>query len=159
MNLLEKLLKKNPTENLVLVVVFIIYAMFNIETPYPIAKYIDTFWGHFILIGLYGIMAMNVHPIISILGIYVLYLLFKRSAISTGTTAVLNYLPSESNKLTEMVKLNQLTPFNQFPVTLEEEIVQKMAPLQQGGPLGQKTYKSVADETHDAASIDYTGVV
>jgi hypothetical protein len=159
MNLIQSFLKKNPKENIILVALFILYAVVDVKTPYSIAKYIDTIWGHLIVIGLYAYMALKVHPIIAVLGIYVIYLLFKRSSISTGTAAMINYLPTEKNRMSEMVKLNQLTPFNQFPVTLEEEVVQQMAPLQQGGLLGPKTYVSVADDTHDAASINYNGVV
>ena len=142
-----------------LVVLFILYSIFDVNTPYTIAKYIDTMWGHLLIIGLYAYMAMNVHPIVAVLGIYVIYLLFKRSAISTGSSAVINYLPSEKNKMEEMIKLNNLTPFNQFPVTLEEEVVQQMAPLQTGGFLGPKSYVNVSEDTHDAASIYYKGVV
>ena len=63
------------------------------------------------------------------------------------------FLPSEN------VKGQHLSAFNQFPVTLEEEVVQKMAPLQSGPAMGPKTFTPILDDLHDAANVNYTGVV
>jgi hypothetical protein len=98
-------------------------------------------------------MAVNLHPLVTLVGIFAIYLLFKRSSMVSGSLAMAKFLP------TEELKSQHLSAFNQFPVTLEEEVVQKMAPLQSGPAMGPKTFTPVLDELHDAASINYTGVV
>jgi hypothetical protein len=98
-------------------------------------------------------MAVNLHPLVTLVGIFAIYLLFKRSSIATGSLAMTKFLPTEN------VKNQHLSAFNQFPVTLEEEVVQKMAPLQSGPAMGPKTFTPILDDLHDAANVNYTGVV
>jgi hypothetical protein len=153
------MLKKNVSVNQLmngqslLLVIFVIYIIFNIQTPEPLANLIDSTLGYVIIIGLFAFMAVNLHPLVTLVGIFAIYLLFKRSSIATGSLAMTKFLPSEN------VKTQHLSAFNQFPVTLEEEVVQKMAPLQYGPAMGPKTFTPVLDDLHDAANVNYTGVV
>ena len=153
------MLKKNDTVNklmngqFLLLVIFVIYIIFNIQTPEPLANIVDSTIGYVIIIGLFAFMAVNLHPLVTLVGIFAIYLLFKRSSIATGSLAMTKFLPSEN------VKGQHLSAFNQFPVTLEEEVVQKMAPLQYGPAMGPKTFTPVLDDLHDAANVNYTGVV
>jgi hypothetical protein len=132
----------------VLLIVFIIYIVFNVPTPEPIASLIDSTLGYVVVIALFALMAVNLNPIITLIGVFAIYLLFKRSSISTGSLAMTKFLPSEN------VKGQYLTAFNQFPVTLEEEVVQHMAPLQAGPPMGQKSFTPVMDNLHDATFLN-----
>ena len=75
------------------------------------------------------------------------------SYTKTETYALNNFLPSEQSKVIDFSK------YNDFPVTLEDEVVQKMAPLQYGPAMGPKTFTPVLDDLHDAANVNYTGVV
>ena len=153
------MLKKNVSINQLmngqslLLILFVIYIIFNIQTPEPLANLIDSTLGYVIVIGLFAFMAVNLHPLVTLVGIFAIYLLFKRSSIATGSLAMTKFLPSEN------VKTQHLSAFNQFPVTLEEEVVQKMAPLQYGPAMGPKTFTPVLDDLHDAANVNYTGVV
>ena len=153
------MLKKNVSINQLmngqslLLVIFVIYIIFNIQTPEPLANLIDSTLGYVIVIGLFAFMAVNLHPLVTLVGIFAIYLLFKRSSITTGSLAMTKFLPTEN------VKSQHLSAFNQFPVTLEEEVVQKMAPLQSGPAMGPKTFTPVLDDLHDAANVNYTGVV
>jgi hypothetical protein len=145
--------KKNAATNNVmhgqflLLIIFVIYIIFNVRTPEPIASIIDSTFGYVV------IMAVNLSPIVTIVGVFALYLLFKRSSIATGSLAMTKFLPTEN------VKSQYLSAFNQFPVTLEEEVVQQMAPLQPGPAMGPKTFYPALNNLHSAASINYTGVV
>jgi hypothetical protein len=56
------------------------------------------------------------------------------------------FLPSEVQKSTFFSNLNDM------PVTLEEEMVHKMAPFQ-GSISDNGTYKPVLDDTYDAANV------
>ena len=58
------------------------------------------------------------------------------------------FLPSEN------IKGQHLNAFNQFPVTLEEEVVQQMAPLQAGPSMGPKTFTPVMNNLHDATFLN-----
>jgi len=131
----------------VLLIIFIVYIVFNVPTPEPIASLIDSTIGYVIVIALFALMAVNLNPIITLIGVFAIYLLFKRSSISTGSLAMTKYLPSEN------VKGQYLNVFNQFPVTLEEEVVQQMAPLQSGPAMGPKSFTPVLDNLHDATFL------
>ena len=61
---------------------------------------------------------------------------------------LVSILPSEN------AKGQYLNAFNQFPVTLEEEVVQQMAPLQSGPPMGQKSFAPVMNNLHDATFLN-----
>jgi hypothetical protein len=131
-----------------LFVIFIIYIVFNVPTPEPIASLIDSTLGYVIIIALFALMAVNLNPIVTLVGVFAIYLLFKRSSISTGSLAMTKFLPSEN------LKGQYLNAFNQFPVTLEEEVVQQMAPLQPGPAMGPKTFKPVMDNLYDATFLN-----
>jgi hypothetical protein len=132
----------------VLLIIFIVYIVFNVPTPEPIASLIDSTLGYVIVIGLFALMAVNLNPIVTLIGVFAIYLLFKRSSISSGSLAMTKFLPSEN------VKGQHLNAFNQFPVTLEEEVVQQMAPLQSGPAMGPKTFTPVLDNLHDATFLN-----
>jgi len=148
------MLKKNDTVNklmngqFLLLVIFVIYIIFNIQTPEPLANIVDSTLGYVIIIGLFAFMAVNLNPLVTLVGIFAIYLLFKRSSMSTGSLAMTKFLPSEN------LKSQHLSAFNQFPVTLEEEVVQRMAPLQSGPVMGPKTFTPILNDLHDAVSIN-----
>jgi len=153
------MLKKNDSANKLmngqslLFIIFVIYIIFNIQTPDPVASIIDSTLGYVVIIGLFALMAVNLHPLVTLVGIFAIYLLFKRSSMATGSLAMVKFLPTEN------VKSQYLSAFNQFPVTLEEEVVQKMAPLQSGPMMAPKTFSPVLDDLHEAANVNYNGVV
>jgi hypothetical protein len=148
------MLKKNDSVNklmngqFLLLVVFVIYIIFNIQTPEPLANIIDSTIGYVVIIGLFAFMSVNLHPLVTLVGIFAIYLLFKRSGMSTGSLAMTRFLPTEN------LKSQHLSAFNQFPVTLEEEVVQRMAPLQTGPAMGVKTFTPMLNDLHDAVSIN-----
>jgi hypothetical protein len=148
------MLKKNDSFNKImngqtlLFILFVIYIIFNVQTPDPLANIIDSTLGYVIIIALFAFMAVNLHPIVTLVGIFAIYLLFKRSSIATGSMAMTKFLPTES------LKSQHLSAFNQFPVTLEEEVVQIMAPLQAGPAMGPKSFSPVLNDLHDASIVE-----
>ena len=70
----------------------------------------------------------------------------------TGTYALNNFLPSEESKVIDFSK------YNDFPVTLEEEVVSQMAPIGNDAPAPNMNYKPILEGLHDAAPINYDGV-
>lgn len=84
--------------------------------------------------------------------LYVVYSLFVNNNIIKGAYGLNNYLPSEQAKTAEFSK------YNDFPVTLEEEVVSQMAPIVKYDDAPNMNYAPVLDGLHDAAPIDYDGV-
>ena len=127
---------KSHRHQLLLLVVLILYIVLNIQTPPTLAHLIDNIYGNIAVI------------------LCAFYLLAKRYSHSTGTTAIQKFLPSE------MKKGVHLSAFNQFPVTLEEEVVKDMAPLISSGGPNSLHYKPVMDDTHNAMNVhDTTSVI
>ena len=91
--------------------------------------------------------------IIGILALITAYIFIKRSSEANGTHGLRNYVPTEEKKSVD------LKQFNSFPITLEEEIVANMAPIIKSPPAENANYKPVLDGLHDAAPINYEGVI
>ena len=129
------------------------YIIINIQTPSTIASLVDTTIGKVVVIAI-AFSLFKVNVVIGLLGLIAGYQFIYRSTVSTGTFAIRNYLPSEVSKVIDFSR------YNDFPPTLEEEMVKKMAPLvidNHSGP--HLNFKPVLDELHDAAPIDYEGVI
>ena len=92
------MLKKNDSSNklmngqFLLFILFVLYIIFNIQTPEPIASIVDSTLGYVVIIGLFALMAVNLHPMVTLVGVFAIYLLFKRSSISTGSLAMTKFL-------------------------------------------------------------------
>jgi hypothetical protein len=83
---------------------------------------------------------------VAALGAVAMIISVQRSRVSTGTAAMSLFLPSE------IQKTNYFSNINELPVTLEEEMVHKMAPFQ--GHIDEDgTYKPVLNDTHDAVRV------
>ena len=91
--------------------------------------------------------------IVGILAIIAAYVLIKRSSVANGSYGLRNFVSSEDSKLVDF------SQFNDVPVTLEEEVVAKMAPLVKYDAPANVNYKPVLDGLHDAAPINYEGVI
>ena len=94
------------------------------------------------------------NPVLGVLGFYVAFDLIKRSSESTGTYALQKYVPTEEKKSCN------LTLYNQFPYTLEQEVVSKMAPINDYDENATvPPFSPILDDLHEAAPIGYTGVI
>lgn len=149
----EELLKKEHKYQHVLIIVFILYLLLGHHTPSCIADLIDNTYGKVVLIAIFIVLFGYTHPVVGFLGLIVAYELIRRSSIATGSNALQKYVPSEKDKK------NHLDAMNQFPYTLEQEIVNKMAPAKITTPESQGNFSPTLDDLYDAAPIDYKGVI
>ena len=148
MDSFSELFKKEHMSELILAILFIIYLIMGYNTPEPIATMVDTLVGKIIIIVIVIYMFVKVNPILAVLALFVGFDLIRRSSITTGIDALKKYAPSEEKKQT------QFTAYNQFPYTLEQEVVSKMAPIvKSGASLTKPSYKPSLEYTYDAASI------
>ena len=92
---------------------------------------------------------MHNNPILAILALFVAFDLMRRSSVSTGIDALKRYAPTEEKKS------SQFSAFNQYPYTLEQEVVKKMAPIvQSGSSMTKASYKPLLDNLYDASPIN-----
>lgn len=144
----SSLFKKEHMSELVLMVFFIIYLILGLKTPEPIANLIDTLVGKIVIFIIVIYMFMHTNPILAVLSLFVAFDLIRRSSAATGIDALKKYAPSEEKKM------SQFTAYNQFPYTLEQEVVAKMAPVSKSGfSLTQASYKPLLENQYDAASL------
>ena len=103
-----------------------------------------------VLMVVYLVMGFQTpEQILAVLGLFVAFDLIRRSSAVTGIDALRKYAPTEERKS------SQFTAFNQFPYTLEQEVVKKMAPIVQSGrTLTKPSYKPMLDNLHDASSLN-----
>jgi len=133
---------------LVLVILFIIYLIMGYKTPEPIANMIDSLVGKIVIFIIVIYLFTYTNPILAVLSLFVAFDLIRRSSVTTGFDALQKYAPSEEKKM------SQFTAYNQFPYTLEQEVVAKMAPIMKSGSsLTQASYKPLLENLHDAAKI------
>jgi hypothetical protein len=145
----SSLFKKQHMGELVLVILFIIYLILGLKTPEPIANLIDTLVGKVVIIIIVLYLFMHANPILAVLALLVAFDLMRRSSMATGIDALKKFAPSEEKKT------SQFTAFNQFPYTLEQEVVAKMAPIMKSGSsLTQASYKPLLDNLYDASPLN-----
>jgi len=145
----SQLFKKQHMGELVLVILFIVYLILGLKTPEPIANIIDTLVGKVVIILIVIYLFMHANPILAVLALFVAFDLIRRSSAATGIDALKKYAPSEEKKI------SQFTAFNQFPYTLEQEVVAKMAPIMKSGfSLTQASYKPLLDNLYDASPLN-----
>jgi len=148
MDSFSSLFKKEHMGELVLIILFIIYLIMGYKTPEPIANLVDTLVGKIVIFIVVIYLFLNANPILAVLALFVAFDLIRRSSAATGISALQKYAPSEEKKT------SQFTAFNQFPYTLEQEVVKKMAPIMQSGStLTAPSYKPLLENLYDASPL------
>ena len=154
MNYFADLFKKQNMGQVVLVILFLIYIIMGYKTPEMLAVKIDNTLGKLIVACIALALLAYSNPILGVLGIFVAFLLIQRSSIATGSAGLNAYLPTEEKKF------SNLSAMNQFPYTLEQEVVNKMAPINNTiDPNTTTNFMPVLENNYDAAPIGYTGII
>lgn len=148
MNFLNKIKGMN-TMSMVVSFVLILYILLNVKPPVGLAIMIDESILAQILIYLFGLgVTIYYNPLVGVLTLVAGYEFIRRSSSNTNGQAVYKYLPSQD-------KMDQtLNSLNQFPVTLEEQVVSTMAPLVLDGPSGPPSYVPVLDKSESTLLSD-----
>lgn len=128
----------------ILTVLFVIYLILGLKTPQMIAQLIDTLPGKIIVIIIAIALFIYTNPILGVIGFFVAYDLIRRSSIETGNYGIDHYLPTEDTKAAKM------SSYNQYPYTLEQEMVKKMVPAV-SKDMSQASYEPMMNDTYDAA--------
>jgi hypothetical protein len=145
---LQKMFSTLSQVEMIALAVFVLYIVFPIENPSFISNMVDT------PLGMVGVLAVtlylffNANPLVAILYVFVAYELLRRSAKQTGKAAIQEHTPSQMKKDVKMQKMNPVKK-----ETLEEEIVEKMAPIGHSDPVvfSESAFKPVAEDVGTAS--------
>jgi hypothetical protein len=151
-NLLKKI-KMEKREHLILSILLIIYILLEVHLPNFLSSSVDSIYGKVLLYLLALHIFFNVCKVAGVLALVAVYTMIKRASMDTGTFAMREYLPSEERKVMDFSK------FNDFPYSLEEEEVARMAPLVRNETSVGSAYKPILEGLHDAAPTNYEGVI
>lgn len=155
----------------ILGIVFILYLMMDYKTPDQLGRLIDTIPGKVVVIAIFLSLFFFSHPLLGILGLFVGFELIRRSN-STGSYASIFSSGSGFPGSTGSSFLNGSTgdnyggmpvprnmnsafsPSNQFPYTLEEEVVKQMTPSRQNiSDLKPAEYKPLQENVFNASAV------
>jgi hypothetical protein len=120
---MEAVYKTARKHEMLLTVLLVLYIILNVPTPDTIAPYVDTPLGNIVVVVIALSLFTHSHAVVGVLGLFAAYTLIRRSSSSGSSSAVEAYVPSEKRKSEE------LSEYNQFSVTLEEQMVALRAPL------------------------------
>ena len=148
MNSFSSLFQKEHMGELLLAIIFIIYLIMGYKTPQSVANIVDTIVGKIIVFGIVIYMFTNSNPILAVLTLMVAFDLVRRSYVASGNYGINNYMPSEGTKS------GQFTAMNQFPYTLEQEVIKKMVPtFNPGNSLSAASFKPILGDLHSATHV------
>lgn len=149
MDSFTELLKKEHMGEFILVILMIIYLILGFKTPGIIANMVDNIIGKVVIVLVIVYLFLNSNPILAVVATLVAFDLMRRSSDETGLGSLQKYAPSE------VKKMSQFSAFNQFPYTLEQEMVAKMAPIvRSGSSLTSASYKPLLNNLYDASPIN-----
>jgi hypothetical protein len=140
---IKNLFKSLTKIEIALLIVFVIYIVLPIQTPEFLAGLVDSSLGMLTVFVITVYLFFNVNPIIAVVYILVAYELLRRSSQKTGRVTIMQYTPTQAKKDKVMKDLNPVQE-----KTLEEEVVDKMAPIGRSDPniYVDTTFKPVADK-------------
>ena len=121
-NYFKELVQEKNYHQVALVIIFLVYIFLNnVKMPHVITEGVSSMVGTVIVIVVALGLLFNSNPIVGILGIVVAYLLIERSNQQIkNNTSISNVMKNEMEKMDTFFKVE-----NQFPKTLEEEVVEK----------------------------------
>jgi hypothetical protein len=147
----KNLFQKDNLGELSLTILFIIYLIMGYKLPHEVSNRISTPIGKIAVILIALSLFIYCNPILGIISLFVAFDLIRRSDVYTGIDALKKYAPTEEKKS------SQFTAFNQFPYTLEQEVVNRMAPIvRTESTLFAASYKPMLENLHDATPLTST---
>ena len=108
--------------HLVLTILLCVFIVFDIQVSFALANMVDNPIGK-IAVAALALCLLSMNTLVGVIGLVAAYVLIQRSADTTGTQAGKRLFPSEAKKSAV------LSAMNQFPMTVEEEVIAKMLPM------------------------------
>ena len=141
---LFKVMKKD-SHHYVLATLLIIFIVSDVRIPSVVGEMVDNVLGKIVVV-MVALSLFGAHPVVGSIALVAAYQLIVRSE---GHSALALYMPSEQKKT------RALNAMNQFPVTIEEEVIAKQIPyVFKKHAAGNSPYKGVQDKLHGAAKLE-----
>jgi hypothetical protein len=137
---------------ILLFIIFVTYLIFPIKTPFFLASMVDSTFGIITIFVVIIYLFFYGNPILAILYIFVAYELIRRSSDVTGRVSIIQYTPSQAKM---DVKMSEMNPPAAKSVTLEEDVINKMAPIPHHGEPVATTFRPVAEYIHGGSSVNF----
>jgi hypothetical protein len=155
MDIFTKLFKRENIGELILSIFFIFFLFAIYDLPLFIANFVNTTFGKICICMIVIVLIIYCNAIVSLLSILVAYELIKRSmnylntSQNVGLQSLAQYNPKEHMYPSRFTENKQFLPF-----TLEEEIVQKMAPIcSQNSILSPQKYIPNPENTYNSETL------
>ena len=139
---LAKQLKKASPIQLIVLVLVVMFILYDTSLPADIEDFIREPFGKFVLLVIVLGSFASFGVVVGFLVMIAAYEMIRRSG-ETHQSKMQSKLMRSPSKLYE--DNHSLSAMNQFPITLEEEVIHNMVPLVKGD-LGPKTYKPTVSE-------------
>tara|TARA_B110000046_G_scaffold42882_1_gene47662 strand:+ start:5600 stop:6058 length:459 start_codon:yes stop_codon:yes gene_type:complete len=144
---------RNQTGYYVLALLLCLFIIFPIAIPGELAKLIDTIIGKIVI----AIVVLNLfisHPLVGSIGAVAAYELLRRSAKQSHKYVGVN----KKNIPSEKQKTGNLTSFNQFPVTVEEIVINNKIPYSFNVDAQSQTktpFSPLEEDTYNASKLNH----
>jgi len=138
--------KKHMPE-MVLTILFVVYLVLGYKMPATIATLVDTTFGKIAVVIVALMLFAYSNPVLGVLALLVAYQMIKGASIKTGMAGLEAYYPTEAKKW------SPFSPTNQFPYTLEQEVVKNMTTQKFNTEYVKAPYRPTLDDTHDASPL------
>ena len=139
---LAKQLKKISPIQVIVLILVLVFILYDTSIPTDVEDFIREPFGKFVLLVIVLGSFAGFGVLVGILVMIAAYELLRRAG-ETHQSKIQSKLMKAPSKVYE--DNQSLSAMNQFPVTLEEEVVYNMVPLVKGD-LGTKTYKPTMSE-------------
>jgi hypothetical protein len=117
----------SPLE-IIALVIFVIYIIFPFKTPVFLLGSINTPIGLIVLLVMTLYLFFYANPILGVIYIFVAYELIRRSSLVRNGSADTYMVRSSPSEIQRAVEMDLMNPVRN--VTLEEDVISKMAPSQ-----------------------------
>lgn len=154
MNSFLKLFTKEHMGELILFILFVIYLVLGYEVPESVANVVNTMLGKLFVFLIVIYLFLYKNPVLAVVSLLVAFQIISRSRKVDNATRIEQIL---NPGCTDGPGMSQypFTAYNQFPYTLEQEVVKKMAPIvQSGNVLTQASFKPYLENDHDASPVN-----
>lgn len=147
MDYFSALFDKKNMPQLALSVLFVIYLVMGYKMPEGVATMVDSTIGKILVVLVALMLFAYSNPILGVLALLVAYQMIKGASVKTGMAGLEQYYPTEQKKWSPF---NQT---NQFPYTLEQEVVKNMTTQKFNTEYVKAPFRPTLDDTHDAAPL------
>lgn len=132
--------------DLLLALLFGYVVIAGVSIPPMFAELIDTLVGKAILIVLVLLLFMR-SPIVGVLAMIAVFEVIRQAEHTTGTAQMRMFLPTDEHRG------HFYTATNQYPVTIEEEVIAHMVPPVYEHPMHVASFKESSTDTYGASRV------